>query len=122
MSIVLPPGIARRVGEMARTRKLGSQERAAGELILERVPRGTRRLESSRLEDRVARELAQLEAMNRRGQVRSPDELSESGGWRSPVDVEFAIDTVRRVKESGVSPAESVDLDRVIALLQHLIC
>ena len=65
---------------------------------------------------------AQLEAMNRRGQVRSPDELSESGGWRSPVDVEFAIDTVRRVKESGVSPAESVDLDRVIALLQHLIC
>ena len=49
-----------------------------------------------------------------------PAGTRESGVFISETDVSFAVDTVRRVNESGVSPAESVDLDRIISLLLAL--
>ena len=52
----------------------------------------------------------------------SPAVTAESGGFPSPVDVEFAIDTVRSLSESSVSPAESVDVDRVLRILFAVRC
>lgn len=52
----------------------------------------------------------------------SPAVTAESGGFPSPVDVDFAIDTVRSISESGMSPAESVDIDRVLRILFAVRC
>ena len=79
------------------------------------------------LEDRVPRAIRRLSVDELAARAESgvsgsglPAVTRESGVFISETDVSFAVDTVRRVNESGVSPAESVDLDRIISLLLAL--
>lgn len=79
------------------------------------------------LEDKVPRALYRLSADELAARAESgvsgsglPAVTRESGVFLSETDVSFAVDTVRRVSSSGVSPAESVDLDRIISLLLAL--
>ena len=75
------------------------------------LPVSTRRMSAAGLEFR-------LES----GPVPSPAAAftGESAGFPSPAAVEDAIDTIRTLSESGVSPAESVDLDRIFSMLSSV--
>lgn len=74
----------------------------------EAIPVSLRRMEPGALADR-------LES----GPVPSPAAAltGESAGFPSPAAVDDAVDTIRRLSQSGVSPAESVDLDRILSFL-----
>ena len=75
----------------------------------------------SYLDEPVSIPDAQLDALES-GPVPSPAAAftGESAGFPSPAAVEDAIDTIRTLSESGVSPAESVDLDRIFSMLSSV--
>ena len=111
MLIYLPPAMAQVLSQAALRAEPGSAAYQVGEALEALIPRGTRRLEAQALEDQA------LEALSQGGLVPGPDQVRQSGGWSSPAEVGFAVDTVREVRRGSQCPAESVDLDRVLDLL-----
>lgn len=111
MLINLPPAVARALTLAAFQGEPGSAAYQAAELLEELIPRGARQLEGQELEDQALEELSQ-------GRLApGPAELRLAGGWSRPAELDFAVDTVRQVRQSGLGPAECVDLDRIIDLL-----
>lgn len=79
--------------------------------IEDRLPTTVTRLRSDELEAQLAR---RPDAGPNSGH---PAVRRESGGFLSPADVDFAVDTVRSIRESGVGYVESIDLHRVLRIL-----
>lgn len=73
------------------------------------LPVALGRISPAELSDRLALGLAKSPG---------PAVTGASGRFSGPADVDFAVDTIRGLRRGAVSPAESVDLDRVLSILR----
>jgi hypothetical protein len=117
MYVYVPPATARALMELVDAHGeafFPTLQDAMSSLLHDMTTREVRRLTSGVAQLRAADELAESIP----GSL--ADALSSLIGLKNPTDLGFAIDTIRSLQQSGVSPAEAVDLDRVLSILLTL--